>query len=90
MLKALARGSDGRPMMILGLSRRNTELLLEGKPILVDTSNYGIPGGPHIVLLGGETEETIQAEMAQHLKLPDPTPDPVLGDHSSTIQSGTR
>jgi hypothetical protein len=77
MLKALAKGSDGRPIMILGLSRRNTELLLEGKPIMVDTSNFGIPGGPCIVLLGGETEQAIQAEMAKHMKLPEPTLDPI-------------
>lgn len=87
MLKAVGKGSDGRPMMILGLSRRNTEMLLEGRPILVHTADYGIPGGLHIALLGGETEEAIQAEMAKHLTLPEPVPDPVTPGHNPAWDS---
>lgn len=76
MLKAVATSKDGRKLLVLGLSRRNMELLMENKPIVVDTARYGIEGGAHIVLLGGETEESIQAEMAKHLKLPEPVPEP--------------
>lgn len=52
------------------------ELLLQGKPIVFDSTLYGIPGGPNIVILGGETEKDIQDELGKHVTLPDPTPDP--------------
>jgi hypothetical protein len=77
MIKARATGKDGKPIFILGLSRGNTDLLLQGKPIAIDSSMYGIPNGPHIFILGGETEAAIQAELAKHLTLPEPQPDPV-------------
>jgi hypothetical protein len=76
MIKALATGKDGRPILILGLSRGNMERLLDGKPIQVDPADLKIPGGPVVIILGGETEEAIQAELAKHVKLPPPQPDP--------------
>ncbi len=55
MIKAIGE-KDGQPAIILGLSRRNCELLLEGKPIVVDV---GKMGGPRcrVILMAAETEQ---------------------------------
>ncbi len=63
MLKMLARGADGRKVVILGLSRKNTELLLEGRPIAVDTRELGVADGPVVFIYGGETESAMEAEL---------------------------
>ncbi len=65
MIQAAAVHKDGRPIAIVGLSRRNTELLLEGKPIEIDLAKFGLAGV--LILLGGETEAAIQAELATHM-----------------------
>ena len=60
MIKALAtRGK--RKIVMLGLSRRNCELLLAGKPIHIHLSELGVTG-PEVVLCAGETEEAIVEE----------------------------
>lgn len=56
-----AMGLGGKPTLFLGLSRQNTELLLEGKPIRFDATGFGFAGT--IVIAGGETEEDILAEV---------------------------
>lgn len=62
MIKAVATGADGVPLLILGLSRRNTELLLEGKPISVDM--LGITGlKAKILIIAGETEEALTEQL---------------------------
>lgn len=68
MIKAASKRSDGRHTIVLGLSRRNTELLLQGKPICIDTeqvppNGLSIPGGPIILVCAGETEEHIELEL---------------------------
>jgi len=67
MIKATGRGQDGTPLLILGLSRGNTERLLSGQPIHVraDQVDPRLPA-LNVVLMGGETEGDIAAELGQH------------------------
>jgi hypothetical protein len=67
MIKATGGSKDGVPLLILGLSRANTEKLLAGQPIHVRTDHVD-PRVPamHVILMGGETEEAIAAELGQH------------------------
>jgi hypothetical protein len=67
MIKATGGSRDGTPLLILGLSRANTEKLLAGQPIRVRTDHVD-PRLPamNIVLMGGETEADIAAELGQH------------------------
>ncbi len=55
MIKA-AGSLEGRPLLVLGLSRRNCELLLEGRPIKVDLEEVGRPEQGVVLIVGGETE----------------------------------
>jgi len=66
MLKAAAKGADGKALLVLGLSRKNTELLLEGRPISVELMGL-IGKEATILLVGGETEEAIAAELAEFI-----------------------
>lgn len=62
MIKALTNNGD----VIVGLSRKNCEKLLEGKPIILQLSDMGRP--PQIVILcAGETEEALMRELVTHL-----------------------
>ena len=72
MIKAAGTSrQDGRPVVILGLSRSNTEKLLLGQPISVDTeTEFGIEGGPVIMIMGGETEEAMKRELERVVTLP--------------------
>lgn len=65
-----ARGSDaaGMPVYFLGLSKGNIEKLKKGDPILIDNNELGFSGTT--IILYGETEETITAELAKHFTLP--------------------
>lgn len=64
MIKASGETGDGTPLLVLGLSAENCRRLLAGQPISVLTEDVD-PRLPalHIVLLGGETEGAIVAEM---------------------------
>lgn len=64
MIKATGGSQDGTPILILGLSRKNTVRLLAGKPIRVRADHVD-PRLPalNVVLMGGETEEAIAAEL---------------------------
>lgn len=70
MIKAAGRIGH-IPLLILGLSRLNTERLLAGKPVMVDTVDLGA-GTPdatlprvRVLLMAGETESDITAELAR-------------------------
>lgn len=67
MIKGMGATADGTPLVILGLSRLNTERLLDGKPIQVpaaDLAQLGLPpGGPGVLLLGGETEDALLEDL---------------------------
>jgi len=67
MIKALGM-HNGKPLLVLGLSRLNTERLLAGQPIPIDTAEVGIPGFS-ILLVAGETEDVIVAELATVWKI---------------------
>lgn len=64
MIKASGKVLEGaleRKLMVLGLSRRNTELLLQGKPISFDAKEIGIDC--RVVILGGETETDLYEDI---------------------------
>lgn len=61
MIKALAKTLDGAPMILLGLSAKNIELLKARKPILAELSELGMEG--QVAIFYGETEEEIEAEL---------------------------
>jgi hypothetical protein len=61
----IARGSNEETeTLILGLSHKNVERLLAGQPIHIRRVSHGdgIPEGWEIILLVGETEETIVSQ----------------------------
>ena len=50
---------DGKPALLIGLSRENTRRLLDDKPIVLhadDLVRLGLPGVIEIVIIAGETE----------------------------------
>lgn len=61
MIKAVIDRDGKPPLVILGLSRRNVELLTIGKPIKVDGAELGL--NANIVIQFGETEEDMRAEL---------------------------
>lgn len=64
MIKASGGGADGVPLLLLGLSRENCRRLLDGQPIKVRADHVD-PRLPTltVVLVGGETEDAIAAEL---------------------------
>jgi hypothetical protein len=63
VLKFVATRPDGRPLIGLGLSRANTERLLAGQPIAVELRELNLPWDGSIVLLAGETEESLGRDL---------------------------
>lgn len=59
-----AQSSDGT--FLIGLSRANCELLLEGKPIVLQVPQTGVPFRGRIVIMGGESEQSILQELLTH------------------------
>lgn len=57
MLKARS-GDD----LIFGLSARNVELLMEGKPISIDLRDLGLEKG-RVMIFYGKTETDMKAEL---------------------------
>jgi hypothetical protein len=49
-------------LVLLGLSRRNVELLTAGKPIDIDGARVGLPG-IRIAIMFGETEQDMLVEL---------------------------
>ncbi len=70
MIKVAAKDNFGRPILFLGLSRRNCEKLLADPmddhiPIEVDEVMPGAGAGLRIILFAGENEEQMVAEMRE-------------------------
>jgi hypothetical protein len=65
MIVASINNGEG---VLIGLSRGNVEELLKGHPILKNKEDTGLP--VTVVIVGGETEEAILAELQQHFQLP--------------------
>jgi hypothetical protein len=65
MMIAKATKEDGTEILILGITRKNLERLVERKPICLRRKTHGeaIPAGFEIVLFFGEDELAMQAEM---------------------------
>lgn len=75
MIKTRGQTADGRHFIIFGLSRLNVEKLLEGMPIKVDLQEpppkgLDLPGGAVVLIVGGETEAAIVAELGEFVKIP--------------------
>ena len=70
MLKLVgANKKTGTKIVWLGLSRRNCELLLEGKPIVIPLDEMLPDVDVEIILLGGETELAMVAEFKKAGKI---------------------
>lgn len=75
MIKVRATTSGGQPLAILGLSAANCRRLLDGEPIMIDTrepppAGMAIEDGPLIVIMGGQTEADMEAELRTLLVMP--------------------
>lgn len=57
MIRALATGKDGRPLMLLGITEQNIARMQKGEPIVFDASAVGFEGT--IVIMAGGTEQSI-------------------------------
>jgi hypothetical protein len=64
MIKATGRTADGDTLLLLGLSRLNARWLLRGQPIRVNGIDVGLPG-LQVLIVGGETEDAITAELTK-------------------------
>lgn len=63
----------GVKVLGIGLSRLNCERLLAGQPIPIDLAEMGVSHLWDIVIMGGETELTIKAELeAAGMEMPPP------------------
>jgi hypothetical protein len=66
----IARGSSGShdEVLILGLSRENIRRLQEGEPIRIRRATHGdgIPARWQIVIIFGETEQSMRREFEEH------------------------
>lgn len=65
MLIAIGKTEDdGHPFIVLGLERENVERLMAGGPILKDLGQYGHPELGEILLVFGETVESIERDLS--------------------------
>jgi hypothetical protein len=69
MIKAAAVDKHGRPIVIVGLSVKNMEHLQNGRPIEMNLTDFGSEG--ILVIMGGETEAAIMAELSSLLGPPE-------------------
>lgn len=71
MIKATAKAADGTTLLILGLEKKNLEMLRQGRPMLIDGTKLGIPA--HVYILYGDKPMDIVRELKSYgLDLPDP------------------
>lgn len=61
MIKALGETKDGKPLLLLGLTKKNCELLLDGKPIKIDLSELG--GDGFVIIYGGQNEKSLASAL---------------------------
>jgi hypothetical protein len=67
MIKAVGSMEDGRALIIVGLSKVNMDKLLKDQPIKIDLdADLGIVGGGVLLVVGGQTEATIQAQLGKN------------------------
>lgn len=68
MIKAVVERHGMKPLVILGLSRRNVDLLTIGQPIHVHGDELGV--NADIVIHFGETEDAMRGELFAALGRP--------------------
>lgn len=56
----------GKPILLLGLTRKNTELLLDGRPIPIELKDL-IGVDAVVLIVAGETEQAICDELREHI-----------------------
>jgi hypothetical protein len=56
--------SDGKPMLLLGLSGENVTRLMAGEPITFETAPMGLPPMV-VVIMGGRTEGAIVDQLRE-------------------------
>lgn len=78
MIKAGGRTADNRPLLVIGLSRKNVERLLDNQPIRFAGDALGV--ACEVLILGGETEDDI----AEDLRSLGPISDPSQGVAEAT------
>lgn len=63
--RSMGPGASGDELLLLGVTRRNIEELIKGHPIRLttDTHGAGVPLGWTIVIVFGETETSIAADL---------------------------
>jgi hypothetical protein len=66
MIKFTAKPTPGRTLVGLGLSRKNWENLLEGKPIVISCEALHLAVAIDILIVGGETETSICQDLEDH------------------------
>lgn len=76
MIRAVTKGKEGEPVVILGITRDNIERLKRGHPIAVDLSEFGLAlrgavDHTKVTVLYGEThEEVVDIIEGAGVKLP--------------------
>lgn len=71
MIRAGGVTGKGGKILILGLSKANCEELLKGRPISFPLKEYGFGENDVVLIMGGETEQAVAAELKKHMTLPD-------------------
>ncbi len=75
MIRFTAKKDNGGTIYVLGLSKRNLELLQEGKPIHVLGADFGLGQDDELVVYYGDSEEQMVHDLkALGMDLPDPKP----------------
>lgn len=64
MLKMRTKLSDGRELLILGLSQVNLDRLKADQPIAFHGDTVGLPG-LEIMIFAGETEQSMARDLAE-------------------------
>lgn len=68
MMKAIANTTDGKQVVLLGLTLDNVRRLVNGKPVLVhgrDLKDGGFPEHIDIVIMYGDDIESIMGELSE-------------------------
>lgn len=69
MLKARGATTDGRPLLLLGLSGENMTRLMADEPIRLELAELGLPS-IQVVIIGGRTERAMLDQLRANGLLP--------------------